>query len=628
MHPSSVDFAANAQANINMIFAQTFQQIKGFGAAFTEASAYNFFKLPAAIQDKVLEAYFGQSGLKYNIGRVPINSCDFSLDSYNFDPVAEDFNLDHFDSLLTHDTRYIIPFIKRSQMVAGGKLKFFGSPWSPPAWMKVPFDKSSPVIVNGTTEWITQHGVQTMTGSSEPFGLRNDSRVQYAWAKYISKWLSAYQNYGIDFWAVTVQNEPEFPAPWEACAYSSSYMADFVKRFLGPVLKKDHPELEILGFDHNKDHVFTWAQALYNDPDVAQYLSGLAFHWYGGGMDRLVDGTYGYYNLDRTNQKFPNKYLFASEACSCPNVELGSWIRAERKAHDIIQDLNHFATGWTDWNLLLDYQGGPNHVGNLCDAPVICNQDYSDVTLQPEYFYQGHIFRYVQPGAKRVYSNVQGHYLNNGGDSGAFLGMDVTLYNNERSTRQIWKLTDEGKIALWDTLAWEYPQCIGGPTSFNQEALKLTNCFFGGGGHPENWGGAKFMLDGMDRFLLLSGSIWQAEGYDPSQEYCLGIMDGSENDAAALTLSPCANLDKDGSPPLFQRWTVDPQTGFISSKLNGKCMTAGWAFFQGGAFINPDGSRIVVVLNEATEDVTFNMVDGPSVLTTSIPAKSIQTYVF
>jgi hypothetical protein len=73
--------------------ASTFQSIIGFGGAFTEASAYNYFKLPVPLRDKFLEAYFGEKGIGYSVGRIHINSCDFSLGSYSFDDVDGDFEV-------------------------------------------------------------------------------------------------------------------------------------------------------------------------------------------------------------------------------------------------------------------------------------------------------------------------------------------------------------------------------------------------------------------------------------------------------------------------------------------------------------------------------------------------------
>merc|ERR550514_1203125 len=46
----------------------------------------------------------------------------------------------------------------------------------------------------------------------------------------------------------------------------------------------------------------------------------------------------------------------------------------EGYAHDIMGDLNAGAAAWTDWNLLLDGKGGPNHLGNPCDAAMHTSQ--------------------------------------------------------------------------------------------------------------------------------------------------------------------------------------------------------------------------------------------------------------
>jgi glucosylceramidase len=81
----------------------TYQPILGFGGAFTEASAHNFYKLPSSVRQKVLDMYFGEEGIGLTLGRVHINSCDFSLSSYSFDDVDGDIDLAFFDHEVTHD---------------------------------------------------------------------------------------------------------------------------------------------------------------------------------------------------------------------------------------------------------------------------------------------------------------------------------------------------------------------------------------------------------------------------------------------------------------------------------------------------------------------------------------------
>lgn len=145
------------------------------------------------------------------------------------------------------------------------KLKLFiifkASPWSPPAWMKKAENGSKP----------------SMLGSVTPNGLRDDPRVHSSWALYISKFITAYNDKGVPIWAITPQNEPEFPAPWEACSYNASGERDFISGFLGPTLEEHHPEVLILAYDHNKDHLLEWAKTILG-ADVKNYVDGMAFH--------------------------------------------------------------------------------------------------------------------------------------------------------------------------------------------------------------------------------------------------------------------------------------------------------------------------------------------------------------
>ena len=241
--------------------SSTYQSILGFGGAFTEASAVNFYKLPVEVQKKFMALYFGKDGIGYTLGRIHINSCDFSLESYNFDNVSNDYDLTHFDTEVTHDQIAILPFIRLAMETSSAPIRLLASPWSPPAWMKNP----------------DAEGKQEMTGSALPNGLRNDIKTKIAWARYISKFISAYSAQGVPVWSVTPQNEPEFPAPWEACAYNVSFENDFIQNYLGPVLRAEHPGVLILGFDHNKDHLVAWAKTLMAR-GTEKYIDGMAFH--------------------------------------------------------------------------------------------------------------------------------------------------------------------------------------------------------------------------------------------------------------------------------------------------------------------------------------------------------------
>jgi glucosylceramidase len=258
-------------AQVIIQHSNRYQKVLGFGGAFTEASAHNFFQLPKDIQDKVLELYFGPNGIGLTMGRIHINSCDFSLSSYDFDSVPGDVDLAFFDDEVTHDSLEIIPFIQAAIERAGRQIDLVASPWSPPGWMKVPRTQT------GSNNKSPLHSYKEMLGSAEPRGLSSDPRIQLAWARYISRFISAYRSKGIDIWALTPQNEPEFAAPWEACLYNSSAELQFIEDYLGPVLRSDHPELKLLAFDHNKDHLRQWAEFMLAN-DKMKYIDGFAFH--------------------------------------------------------------------------------------------------------------------------------------------------------------------------------------------------------------------------------------------------------------------------------------------------------------------------------------------------------------
>ena len=124
------------------------------------------------------------------------------------------------------------------------------------------------------------------------------------------------------------------------------------------------------------------------------FRSGLAFHWYSGGH---------FENVRKTREAFPGKYLLFTEGCLENGVKLGQWDRGEHYAHNIIGDFTHGANGWLDWNLLLDLRGGPNHVANFCDAPLVADPVANRVYYQSSYYYIGHFSKYVAPGARRIH---------------------------------------------------------------------------------------------------------------------------------------------------------------------------------------------------------------------------------
>lgn len=347
--------------------AKSFQEIVGFGGAFTDAAAETFYKLPKDKQKEIITAYFDvDRGIGYTLGRTHINSCDFSSESYTY-VTPGDTSLRSFS--VGHDMTYRIPFIKEALAMVPD-LRIFISPWSPPAWMKTNNDML--------------HG-----GKLKPEYMRS-------WARYYTRFISEYRKQGVPVWGLTVQNEPMATQRWESCIYTGDEEKNFVKNFLGPELvKAGMSDIKLMIWDHNRGIMFQRAQAVLDDPQAAQYVWGVAFHWYAGNH---------FENVRQVHDAYPAKHLFFTEGCTYPFdwKTIDEWQWGERYAHSMILDLNNWTCGWTDWNLILDEKGGPNHVGNYCFAPVIANTRTGSLHYMNSYWYIGHFSKFIRPGAKRI----------------------------------------------------------------------------------------------------------------------------------------------------------------------------------------------------------------------------------
>jgi glucosylceramidase len=352
---------------------KTFQTILGIGGALTDASAETFYKLPENKQKELLTAYFDpQKGIGYTLARTNIQSCDFSSGSYSYvkegDKDLKTFNVDH-------DKEYRISFIKKAIAAAGGKLTLFASPWSPPAFMKTNND--------------VLHG-----GSLLP-------EFYQSWANFYGKFINAYKKEGIPIWGITIQNEPMAKQTWESCIYTAEEERDFLKNYLGPTMQKDGlGDKKIIIWDHNRDLIYQRVSTLLEDPAAAKYAWGIGFHWYEdwSGGDQMFD------NVERVHESFPGKNLLFTESCEFPFKldQLKDWKLGERYGRSMIHDFNDGTVGWTDWNILLDETGGPNHVGNFCFAPVHAITQTGELIYTNSFYYIGQFSKFVRPGAKRI----------------------------------------------------------------------------------------------------------------------------------------------------------------------------------------------------------------------------------
>ena len=357
----------NIENELIIIYPEvTYQEIIGFGGAFTEAAGYCFSKLPKDRQNQFIDDYFSEEGNNYTLCRTHIGSCDFCLDTYSYsnNESLSDFNIDR-------DKKFIIPMMKKA-FEKNKDIKMVASPWSPPAFMK--------------SNKKLKHGGKLL------------DKYKNLWAEYLVKYLTAYKQEGINIDYMTIQNEPKAVQFWESCEYTSKEEQELIKNNIAPALKNNNIDTKLLIWDHNKERVVYRAKEIFDDPEVKDMVAGIGYHYYSGDY---------FENVKTFKEIYPDKLAIHTEGCT--GYER-LWFRKRRRrvpnaeiyAHDIIGDLNNGANGYIDWNMMLDYHGGPTHIHNQCNSPIMLNKKGDNYSKNLPYYYIGHFSRFIKPGAKRI----------------------------------------------------------------------------------------------------------------------------------------------------------------------------------------------------------------------------------
>ena len=323
-------------------------------------------------QEELLDAYYSDEGINYNIIRTSIHSSDFGLGSHIY--IEEgDKELKTFS--IEKDKVKRIPMIKRAQALIKEDLVFYASPWSPPAFMK--------------------------TNNNMLQGGKLLPEFNQSWANYYVKFIEAYEAEDIPVWGVTIQNEPMAVQRWESCIYTAEEERDFLKNYLGPTFEKNGlKEKKIVVWDHNRDLISHRANTIFEDPEAMKYAWGIGFHWY----ETWAGGEPKYDNLKNIKESFPSMKLLFTEGCQekFDPTQYERWSNAERYGNSMINDFNSGTVGWTDWNILLNENGGPNHVQNFCFAPIHANTKTNELIYTPTYYYIGHFSKFIRKGALRI----------------------------------------------------------------------------------------------------------------------------------------------------------------------------------------------------------------------------------
>lgn len=375
----------------------TFQRIVGFGGTFTEAAAAVFAQMPSDIQDDFLLKCFGGSidgdesggGNAYTLCRTQMRSCDYTLKNYAY---GQPFNQMRTPFSLGRDQRLLAPFIQCG-MAVNPSLKLFASPWSPPTFMKA-------------------------NGHMSSAGCLKRSYYE-AWARLLVHSLQAYAAEGIRIGRMSVQSEPLADQRRSSCLFTPEAEAEFAVNYLRPAfIAAGLPATGLFAWDHNTDSVFDRIGATFaslgsragqaDGVEVTSEVSstthdafdGVVFHWRAGDHFEQVRAV---------AQAYPGKELLfvegSVEGSSDRIAEMTQERRAERYAHAVIGCLNAGAGGFIDWNLLLDERGGPHHVRNYCETPLMYDRRTRELVVNRSFFYLGHFSRFILPGTQRFFTS-------------------------------------------------------------------------------------------------------------------------------------------------------------------------------------------------------------------------------
>lgn len=347
-----------------------YQEINCFGGAITDAVAATLERMPEDISSEVIRAYFGPDGIGYRCIRTHLDSCDFSTGPYAAVTDPDDKNFSTFSLERSEDR--VIHWIKEAYKAADANLPVMLSPWSPPEFMK--------------------------TNGSRVGGGRLKKECYLDWAKYICRYIEEYRNRGINVTALSIQNEPNATQTWDSCLFTPDEEKLFLKEYLYPELcKAGISDIQIYIWDHNKERLYDRACSVITD-DTVDIVSGIAFHWYSGDhfdAIRLV------------KERFSDKHLTFSEGCiEYSRFDTNQIRNAQIYGHDMI---GNFAAGmdtFIDWNICLNEIGGPNYVGNYCEAPIICDTKNGTLSYKLSFHYISHFSRYIKPGAKRIATTI------------------------------------------------------------------------------------------------------------------------------------------------------------------------------------------------------------------------------
>ncbi|MDX1964261.1 MAG: glycoside hydrolase family 30 beta sandwich domain-containing protein [Pirellulales bacterium] len=453
---------ANAQTQVTINQNQTYQRMAGFGASLTDSAGAALATLNPTARENLMRALFDPAaGAGLSFLRQPMGVSDFRRADYTYNDTLGDYAMTQFningDLALYPNSNVSLVSLLQSAQSHNPALRIMGSPWTAPGWMKA-----------GTAgNIVPQPGVnQTLYAGT----LNNNSQTIPAYANYFAKYVQAYAAQGLQIDYVTPQNEPYFnggfayPAmtltPTQQGNLIRAIGQNFATATVNPALPHDpvtNPYLSqttrIVMHDHNWSDAVTGnapstnITAILNNPAIAQYVHGVAFHGYGGDVSAQTI----------VHNAYPDKATFFTEQTGTVGSNFGNDLMYDMRTL-VVGGTRNWASSIVKFNLALDQTSGPkirtitfdNGGGNTVTADsgfnrargvVTINSITGAITFNEEYYALGHIAKFVQPDAVRIDTNAN--------KTVAFLNPDQTLAliaYNDAGQSQIFRFNWKGRF--------------------------------------------------------------------------------------------------------------------------------------------------------------------------------------
>jgi glucosylceramidase len=387
----------------------SFQTIDGFGFTLTGGSATLINKMDKNIKERLLNELFSTDSNSIGISylRLSIGASDLSSSVFSYDDIAfgqEDLSLSLFS--LAQDTVDLIPVLKQILMI-NPKIKIMGSPWSPPVWMK---------------------------DNNQSKGGSLDKKYYPVYAQYLSKYIQSMSDYGIKIDAITIQNEPQNANNNPSLLMSANEQADFIKNNLGPAFKSNAIQTKIIIWDHNCDNP-GFPLSILNDVTAKSFVSGSAFHLYGGDISAL----------SIVHNAHPEKDVFFTEQWTSATGNFGGDLKWHIK-NVLIGSMRNWSKTALEWNLANDQSYGPHTPGGCTECKGALTIQGDMISRNVSYYIIAHASKFIPTGSIRISSSFVGNLYHV-----AFLtpaGKKVLIVLNENNTNLNFNINYNGKKAL------------------------------------------------------------------------------------------------------------------------------------------------------------------------------------